>query len=125
MTTVPTTMNCQNASTLSITNPVVRIAMISAPITVPMTVPAPPNRLTPADDHRGDRGQKKRIANHRGAGGEAKRRQEAGDPGGRGGKDIKLDGVAIDRDAGAHRRFHAAADRVSMAAELGFVQQEH
>src|ERR1700689_451468 len=47
MTTVPTTMNCQKASTLSITSPVVRTAMMRAPITVPITVPAPPNRLTP------------------------------------------------------------------------------
>src|ERR1700689_1588143 len=47
MTTVPTTMNCQKASTLSITSPVVSTAMMSAPITVPITVPAPPNILTP------------------------------------------------------------------------------
>ena len=47
MTTVPTTMNCQKASTLSMTSPVVSTAMMSAPITVPITVPAPPNMLTP------------------------------------------------------------------------------
>src|SRR5690606_3874487 len=47
MTTAPTTMNCQNAWTLSMTSPVVRTAMMSAPMTVPITVPAPPNRLTP------------------------------------------------------------------------------
>src|SRR5690606_13245359 len=47
MTTVPTTMNCQKAWTLSITSPVVSTAIISAPMTVPMIVPAPPNRLTP------------------------------------------------------------------------------
>src|ERR1700722_5891056 len=47
ITTVPTTMNCQKASTLSITSPVVSTAMMRAPITVPITVPAPPNMLTP------------------------------------------------------------------------------
>ena len=40
-------MNCQKASTLSITSPVVSTAMMRAPITVPITVPAPPNMLTP------------------------------------------------------------------------------
>ena len=47
MTTAPTTMNCQNDSTFSITSPVVSTAMIKAPMTVPITVPAPPNKLTP------------------------------------------------------------------------------
>ena len=47
ITTMPTTMNCQNASTLSMTRPVVSTAMISAPITVPMIVPDPPDMLTP------------------------------------------------------------------------------
>ena len=32
--------------------------------------------------------------------------------------------LAIDRDAGAHRGFHVAADGVGVAAELGSVQQE-
>src|ERR1700682_1291365 len=47
MITVPTTMNCQNASTLSSTRPVVSPAMMSEPMIVPTTEPDPPNRLTP------------------------------------------------------------------------------
>ena len=41
ITTMPTTMNCQKAGTMSITRPVVITAMISAPITVPMILLSP------------------------------------------------------------------------------------
>ena len=47
MTTMPMTMNCQNGSTPSMMSPVTRMAMMSDPMTVPITLPRPPNMLTP------------------------------------------------------------------------------
>ena len=45
--TMPTATNCQNGSTLMKTRPYWMTAMISAPMTVPMIVPEPPNRQAP------------------------------------------------------------------------------
>ena len=78
-----------------------------------------------ADDDRGDRGEEQRVADDRRAGGEAERRQEAGDAGGHRREDVEHDDVAIDRDAGAERRLHVAADGVGVATELGLSQKEH
>lgn len=45
--TEPTTVNCQNGVTFSITNRVIKTAIINAPMIGPTTAPDPPNRLTP------------------------------------------------------------------------------
>src|SRR5262249_47280984 len=66
-----------------------------------------------------------RIADDRRTGGEPKRRQEASYSRRRGGKHVELYDVALDRDTGAHGRFHAASDSVSVSAELGFAKKEH
>ncbi len=38
---------------------------------------------------------------------------------------VELDDVAIDRDAGAQRFLHVAADGIGVPAELGAVEDEH
>ena len=125
MTTAPTTMNCQKASTFSITRPVVSTAMISEPITVPVIDAGAAEEADAADDDRGDRGEEQRVADDGGAGGEAQGGEEARDAGGDGGEHVERDDAAVDRDARAARRLEVAADGVGVAAELGLAQQEH
>ncbi len=95
---------------------------ISAPTSVPMIEPRPPNRRRAADHHRGDAVEVHVLARRRADGADAADQRPAGDRGDQAREHVDAEKDAVGVDAGEPRRLRIVAGRVDVAAVSGAVE---
>ena len=121
---MPTAICWIGCDTSSMTKPLNRTPMISAPTIVLLILPRPPNSDAPPIDRGCDRLQLEALSGDRLRRHQARGEDESGDADAKTADHVDAEGHEADVDPGRPRRFAVAADGVDVAAEPGVAENE-